>query len=69
MGAKFVELKKRCLANMTGKNIKIVLNFLCSIALKDKLEAHTFLPSFDNEISRLCQEKLLRSRIFATMII
>ena len=50
------------------KNIKIVLTVLCNIALRDKLVTHTFLPSFDNEIGRLCQERLLRSRNFSTMV-
>ena len=44
------------------------MTFQCNIALREKLVAHTFLPSFDNEISRLFQEKLLRSRNFATMV-
>ena len=48
--------------------MKVVLTFLYNIALRDKLVAHAFLPSFDNEISRLCQEKLLRSRIFSTIV-
>ena len=42
-------------------------NFLC-IALRDKTIAHTFLPSLDSANGRLCQEKFLRSRIFATMV-
>ena len=43
------------------------MNFLC-IALGDKTIARTFLPSFDTANDRLCQEKLLRSRIFETMV-
>ena len=43
------------------------MNFLC-IALRDKTIAHTFLPSLDSANGRLCQEKFLRSRIFATMV-
>jgi len=43
------------------------MNFLC-IALRDKTIAHTFLPSFDSANDRLCQEKLLRIRIFETMV-
>ena len=45
------------------------MTFLCNIVIRDKLVAHTFLPSFDNEIGHLCQEKLLRFRNFATMVI
>ena len=43
------------------------MNFLC-IVLRDKTIAHTFLPSLDSANGRLCQEKFLRSRIFATMV-
>ena len=43
------------------------MNFLC-IALRDKTIAHTFLPSLDSANGRRCQEKFLRSRIFATMV-
>ena len=38
------------------------------IALRTKTVTHTFLPSFNNANGRLCQEKLLRSRNFATMV-
>ena len=38
------------------------------IALSHKTVAHTFLPSFDNGNGRLCQERVLRSRNFATTV-
>ena len=38
------------------------------VALKNKTIGHTFLPFFDNANGRLCQEKLLSSRTFATMV-
>ena len=44
------------------------MTFLCVIALRSKTIAHTFLPSFDNANGRFCQERLLRSRNFATMV-
>ena len=34
------------------------MSFLCMIALRNKIITHTFLPSFDNTNSRLCQERL-----------
>ena len=44
------------------------MTFVCMSALGNKTVAHTFLLSFDNANGRLCQEKLLRSRNFATML-
>ena len=44
------------------------MTFLCMTALRNKTVAHTFLPSFDNANGRVCQERLLRSRNFATMV-
>ena len=35
---------------------------------RNKTVAHPFLPSFDNANGRLCQERLSRSRNFATMV-
>ena len=34
----------------------------------DLFLAHTFLPSLDNADGRLCKERLLRSRNFASMV-
>ena len=31
-------------------------SFLCMMALENKTVAHTWLPSFDNENGRLCQD-------------
>ena len=42
--------------------------FLCMIALRNKTGAHAFLPSFDIANSHLCQERLLSSKNFATMV-
>ena len=44
------------------------MTFLYIIALRNKTVSHTFLPWFDNVKGRLCQERLLRSRNFATMV-
>ena len=44
------------------------LTFLFMIILGNKMVAHTFLPPFDNENGRLCQERLLRSSNLATMV-
>ena len=56
-------------ANMAEKTIKMTcMTFLCIIALRKKTVAHTFLPSLDNANGLLCQERLLRSRNFATIL-
>ena len=39
------------------------MTFLCMITL-----AHFFVPSLDNANDRLCQERLLRSRRFSTIL-
>ena len=44
------------------------MTFLCIIALRNKMVAHTFLPWFDNVNGCFCQERLLRSKNFATMV-
>ena len=44
------------------------MTFLCIVALKNKMAPHTFLPWFDNVNGCICQETLLRSRNFATMV-
>ena len=44
------------------------MTFLCMTAPRNKTVAHTFRSSFDNANGRLCQERLLRSRNFATMV-
>ena len=44
------------------------ITFLCTIALRNKTVAHTFLPSLDNADGRLCKERFLRSRNFASMV-
>ena len=41
---------------------------MCDFALKNKTVAHTCLPSFENGNGRVCEETLLRSRNFATMV-
>ena len=51
--------------NMAEKKKKwTCMNFLSMTPLI----AHTFLPSFDNATGHLCQEILLKSRNFATMV-
>ena len=44
------------------------ITFVCMSALGNKTVAHTFVPSFDNANGRLCQERLSRSRNFATVV-
>ena len=44
------------------------MTFLCIIALRNKTVSHAFLWWLDNVKGRLCQERLLRSRNFATMV-
>ena len=39
---------------------KIDMTFLCMIAPRSKMVAHTFLPSFNNINGHLCQERLSR---------
>ena len=35
------------------------MTFLCTITLRNRMVAHTFLPSFDNANGCLCQKRLL----------
>ena len=44
------------------------MTFLCMTALRNKTVAHTFRSSFDNANGRVCQERLMRSRNFATVV-
>ena len=46
------------------------MTFLCMIELRNKVVAHTmyFSSSFGNANNHLCQEKLLRSMSFASMV-
>ena len=54
---------------MTENRKKLTrVTFLCMIALRNNMVAHTFLPSFDNANGRLCQERLLRCRHFGNMV-
>ena len=48
--------------------MRTCMTFLSLIVLRNKTVAHTFLPSFDNANSRLCQERFLRSSNIATMV-
>lgn len=43
------------------------LTFMCMILLRNRTVAHFSIPSFDNVNSRLDQERVLRSRNFATV--
>ena len=55
--------------NMAKKSKTLTcMAILWMIALRSKAIAQTFLPSFDNANSRLCQERLLRSRNLTTML-
>ena len=42
--------------------------FLCTIALRSKTVAQTFLPLFDSANGCFCQERSLKSRNFSTMV-
>ena len=44
------------------------ITFVCMGALGNKTVARTFVPSFNNANGRLCQERLSRSRNFATVV-
>ena len=44
------------------------MTFLCMITLRNKTVVHTSLPSFDYANDHLCQQRLLRSRNFATTV-
>jgi len=46
----------------------ICITFLCMIAFMNKTVAYTFLPSLHNANGFICQERLLRSRDFVTMV-
>ena len=50
------------------QKLKPPKNDMCDFALKNKTVAHTCLPSFENGNGRVCEETLLRSRNFATMV-
>ena len=69
MVAKSVDLNKPWSCKYGQKTIKMTwMTFLCIIAHRKETVAHTFLPSFDNANGRLGQERLLRSRNFATIL-
>ena len=70
MVAKFLDLNKPWYCKYCRKKTKKLTRttFLCMTALKNKTVAHTFLPSFNNANDRLCQEGVLGSRNFATMV-
>ena len=54
---------------MAEKRKKMIcMTFLRMITLRNKTTAHSFVPSLDNANGRLCQERLWRSRRFATIV-
>ena len=54
---------------MAEKRKKMIcMTFLRMITPRNKTTAHTFVPSLDNAIGRLCQEKLLGSKNIATTV-
>ena len=75
MVTKFLDLNKPCSCKYYSKenkeNEKIDRTFLCMIAPRNKMVAHTFLPSFNNANSQanshVCQQRLLRFKNFATI--
>ena len=74
MVTKFLDLNKPWSCKYCRKenkeNGKIDRTFLCMIAPRNKMVAHTFLPSFNNANSQanshVCQQRLLRFKNFAT---
>ena len=70
MVAKFLDLNKLWSCKSGRKKMKKLtcMTFLCMIELRSKTVAHTSLPSFDNANGCCCEERLLRSRNFATMV-
>ena len=71
MVAKVLELNEPWSCKYGRKKTKKLTRttlFLSMIALRNKTVAHAFLPSFDDANNRLCQERLLWSRNFATMV-
>ena len=71
MVAKFLDHNKLWSCKYGGKKRKKLtcMRFLCIIALsRNKMVANAFLSSFDNANGHLCQERMLRSRNFDTMV-
>ena len=70
MIAKFLDLDKPWSCNMAEKNKKNRHVWLSYAWLHSRTQtvAHFFLPSLDNANGRLCQERLLRSRRFPTVL-
>ena len=66
MEAQYLDLNKPW-SRKYGDNID-KYDFPVHDCTRSKTVAQTFLPSFDNANGRFCQEKLLRSRNFATMV-
>ena len=70
-GSKCPDVTKRwsCKHGRKKKGTKKLkcLTFICMIALRNKTVAHFLIPSFDNANSRLCQERVLGCRNFATV--
>ena len=72
MVTKFLDLNKPWSCKYCSKenkeNEKIDRTFLCMIAPRNKMVAHTFLPPFNNANSHVCEQRLLRFKNFATMV-
>ena len=70
MVAKFLDLNKpwSCKHGRNNNKKLTCLTFLCMIALGNKAVPHNILPSFDNANGRPYQERLLRSKNFASMV-
>ena len=67
MVAKSLDLSNRRSANMADKRKKMdMYDFPEHDCTRSKTVAHTFIPSLDNANGRLRQERLFRSRNFAT---
>ena len=70
MVAKFLDLNKQWSQIWLKKKLACTMYDYnsCVIALKKKTVAYTFHPSFDNANGRFCQERLLKSSNFVTIV-
>ena len=69
-GSKMSGSQQTVVLQIWQKNVKkmICMTFLRMITPRNKTTAHSFVPSLDNAIGRLCQEKLLGSKNIATTV-
>ena len=70
MVAKFLDLNNLGPVNMTGKKTKKLVRY--DFPMQDCTQKQNgspfFFPSFDDANGRLCQERLLKSKTFPTIV-